>query len=66
MSFKIKDKTFYLSLVGVISVILTITFSVMVFIDSATYGETMKNVVLIVIGFYFNHEKNYKGSEKSE
>lgn len=60
MSFQIKGKTVFLSLISLITLIITITFCVMVIIDSNTYGETFKNVMLVVIGFFFNQERIIK------
>lgn len=60
MSFSIKGKTVFLSLISLITLIITITFCVMVIIDSVTYGETFKNVMLVVIGFFFNQERTIK------
>lgn len=67
MSFNFKGKTVFLSLISLITLIITITFCVMVIIDSITYGETFKNVMLVVIGFFFNQEKFInKEREKNE
>lgn len=60
MSFNLKNKTVFLSLISVIALIITITFCVMVIIDSNTYGESFKNIALVVIGFFFNHEIHEK------
>lgn len=63
MSFNIKGKTIYLSLVSLITLIITVAFVVLVLRESDTYGETMKNIVLIIIGYFFNHEQ--KNLEKA-
>lgn len=63
MSFNIKGKTIYLSLISLVTFIITITFCVMVIIDGDTYGETMKNVMLVVIGYFFNHENKLRERE---
>lgn len=66
MSFKINGKNCYLSLISVIALIITITFCIMVIIDSSIYGESFKNIALVVIGYFFNHStnerKNYDGN----
>lgn len=67
MSFKVNGKTIYLSVISIVTLIIVITFCVMTVIDSVTYGEIFKNVTLIIIGYFFNQEKNLpKEAKKSD
>lgn len=67
ISFNIKGKTIYLSLVSIVTLIITISFVVITLRDVDTFGETMKNIVLIIIGYFFNHEqKPNEGGKKNE
>lgn len=67
MSFNIKGKTVVLSLMSLVTLIVTITFCVLVIKDSTTYGESFKNIMLVIIGYFFNHESQVKKElEKNE
>lgn len=66
ISFNIKGKTIYLSLVSCVTLIITISFVVITLRDVDTFGETMKNIVLIIIGYFFNHEQKPKEVNKNE
>lgn len=67
MSFNFKGKTIYLSLVSLVTLIITLTFCYLSLNDTESYGETMKNIVLIITGYFFNHEQNQlKRGEKNE
>lgn len=56
MSFKIKDKVINVTLMSVITLIVIIVFSILVLNDTKqTYTETFKNIVLVVVGSFFNN-----------
>lgn len=64
MSFNFKGKTIYLSLVSLVTLVITLTFCYLSLNDTESYGETMKNIVLIITGYFFNYEK--KPNEKGD
>lgn len=53
MSFKIKDKTIYMSLVSIVTLILTVTFCILTFNNEREYAESFKTVIALVIGYFF-------------
>ncbi|MCQ2088080.1 MAG: hypothetical protein MJZ37_08490 [Bacilli bacterium] len=56
MSFKIKDKTITITLMSIITLIVIVVFSILVLCDTKdTYTETFKNIVLVVVGSFFNN-----------
>lgn len=56
MSFKIKDKTITITLMSIITLIVIVVFSILVLCDNDdTYTETFKNIVLVVVGSFFNN-----------
>lgn len=64
MSFKFKDKIINLSLLALITVIFSVTFCILVLNDSeGVYTETLKNIVLVIVGAFFN---NRDSSDKKE
>ena len=65
MSFKLKEKTIYLSLISLISVILVVTFAVLVLTDTASYTDTFKSVLLLVIGYLFCDNKKSSGGDNN-
>lgn len=61
MSFKIKDKTVYLSLMSLVTVIFATVYTILALNDvSGTYTETTKNIVLVIVGAFFNNGANLK------
>lgn len=66
MSFKFKEKTIYMSLVSIITVIFTITFCVMMFFYECNYRELFKTLMAIIIGFYFNDNINNNKNLKED
>ena len=61
MSFKIKDKTVYLSLMSLVTVIFATVYTILALNDvSGTYTETTKNIVLVIVGAFFNNGANIK------
>ena len=54
MSFKFKEKTIYLSLVSIITVIFSITFCIMMFYYECEYRELFKTMIALIVGFFFN------------
>lgn len=66
MSFKIKDKTITITLMSIITLIVVVVFSILVLADNDdTYTETFKNIVLVVIGSFFNNPFAQSDKEKS-
>lgn len=56
MSFKIKDKIVNVTLMSLVTMIFSITFAVLVLRDDgAKYDETMKNIILVIVGSFFNN-----------
>ena len=65
MSFKIKDKTVYLSLMSLVTVIFAVVYTILALNDTTgTYTETTKNIVLVIVGAFFNNGTNLKNDEQ--
>lgn len=61
MSFKIKDKTVYLSLMSLVTIIFAAVYTILALNDTTgTYTETTKNIVLVIVGAFFNNGANLK------
>lgn len=59
MSFKKADgKIIYLSLIGVIATILTITFCILTMRDPDKFGAAFITIISVVIGYFFKNENN--------
>lgn len=59
MSFKKADgKIIYLSLIGVIATILTITFCILTLRDPDKFGAAFITIISVVIGYFFKNENN--------
>lgn len=59
MSFKIKDRTVYLSLMSLVTVIFAIVYVILALNDTTgAYTETTKNIVLVIVGAFFNNGTN--------
>jgi hypothetical protein len=60
MSFKIKDKTVYLSLMSLVTVIFAVVYVILALNDNTgSYTETTKNIVLVIVGAFFNNGTNF-------
>lgn len=60
MSFKFKDKIVNVTLMSLVTLIFSITFAVLVLRDDgAKYDETMKNIILVIVGSFFNNGINF-------
>lgn len=59
MSIKKADgKIIYLSLIGVIATILTITFCILTLRDPDKFGAAFITIISVVIGYFFKNENN--------
>lgn len=67
MGFKLRDKTVYLSLMSLVTVIFAIVYTILALNDnSGAYTETTKNIVLVIVGAFFNNGTNIKTNDKNE
>lgn len=67
MSFKIKDKIINVTLMSLVSMIFSITFAVLVLRDDGTkYDETMKNIILVIVGSFFNNGISFSRNNNNE
>ncbi len=65
MSFRLKDKTVYLSLMSLVTVIFAIVYTILALNDgTGEYTETTKNIVLVIVGAFFNNGTNIKNDEQ--
>lgn len=61
MSFKLRDKTIYLSLMSLVTVIFAVVYTILALNDnSGEYTETTKNIILVIVGAFFNNGTNVK------
>ena len=61
MSFKLKDKTVYLSLMSIVTVIFAMVSTILALNDNTgAYTETTKNIVLVIVGAFFNNGSQLK------
>lgn len=61
MSFKLRDKTIYLSLMSLVTVIFAVVYTILALNDnSGEYTETTKNIILVIVGAFFNNGTNIK------
>lgn len=61
MAFRVKDKTIYLSLMSLVTVLFAIVYTVLALNDShGNYTETTKNIILVIVGAFFNNGTNIK------
>lgn len=64
MAFKVKDKTVYLSLMSLVTVLFAIVYTVLALHDThGNYTETTKNIILVIVGAFFNNGTNLKVDE---
>lgn len=67
MSFRIKDKTVYLSLMSLVTVIFAIVYTILALNDdNGNYTETTKNIVLVIVGAFFNNGTNIKTTDETK
>lgn len=67
MSFKIKDKTVYLSLMSLVTVIFAVVYTILALNDdNGNYTETTKNIVLVIVGAFFNNGTNIKTTDETK
>lgn len=65
MSFKIRDKTIYLSLMSLVTVIFAVVYTILALNDNTgEYTETTKNIILVIVGAFFNNGTNIKTEDK--
>lgn len=66
MSFKIKDKTVYLSLMSLVTVIFAVVYVILALNDNTgAYTETTKNIVLVIVGAFFNNGTNFSTTSQN-
>lgn len=59
MSFRIKGNTVYLSLMSLVTVLFAIVYTVLALNDNTgSYTETTKNIILVIVGAFFNNGTN--------
>jgi len=67
MAFKIKDKTIYLSLMSLVTVLFAIVYTVLALNDThGNYTETTKNIILVIVGAFFNNGTNIKSDTETK
>jgi len=67
MSFKVKDKTVYLSLMSLVTVIFAVVYTILALNDdNGNYTETTKNIVLVIVGAFFNNGTNIKTTDETK
>ena len=67
MSFRIKDKTINITLMSFITLIYSIGF-IIAFLtdDTSKYDETMKNIILVIVGSFFNNGMNFFSQNQNQ
>lgn len=61
MAFRVKDKTIYLSLMSLVTVLFAIVYTILALNDThGNYTETTKNIILVIVGAFFNNGTNIK------
>lgn len=58
MSFKVKEKTVYLSMIGVIAVVVVVTFCIIAAKNPQDYADTLKLVLMLILGSLFKTDNN--------
>lgn len=67
MSFKIKDKIVNVTLMSLVTMIFSITFAILVLRDDGSkYDETMKNIILVIVGSFFNNGISFTRNNTNE
>ena len=67
MSFKFKDKIVNVTLMSLVTLIFSVTFAVLVLRDDgAKYDETMKNIILVIVGSFFNNGVSFISNKNNE
>jgi len=62
----INKYTSILCVKSILTIILSVAFSILCFIYPVQYEETMKMVIVSVITFYFSHQTDKKTAERGE
>jgi hypothetical protein len=58
MSFKLKEKTIYLSMIGVIAFVVVFTFCIIAVKNPHDYADTLKMVLMLILGSLFKTDTN--------
>lgn len=58
MSFKLKEKTVYLSMIGAIAVVVVVTFCIIAAKNPQDYADTLKMVLMLILGSLFKSDNN--------
>lgn len=58
MSFKVKEKTVYLSMIGIIAVVVVVTFCIIAVRNPQDYADTLKLVLMLILGSLFKTDNN--------
>lgn len=67
MAFKFKDKTIYLSLMSLVTVLFAIVYALLALNDAhGNYTETTKNIILVIVGAFFNNGTHIKTEETAK
>lgn len=67
MSLHIKDKTVYLSLMSLVTVIFAVVYTILALNDNTgSYTETTKNIMLVIVGAFFNNGTNIKTEDNKK
>ena len=67
MSFKIKDKIVNITLMSLVTMIFSITFAILVLRDDCSkYDETMKNIILVIVGSFFNNGISFSRNNNND
>lgn len=51
---------------SILTIVLSIAFSILCFLYPADFTDTMKMVIVSVITFYFSHQTDKKNAQKSK
>ena len=67
MAFRVKDKTIYLSLMSLVTVLFAIVYTILALNDThGNYTETTKNIILVIVGAFFNNGTNIKQDDTTK
>lgn len=56
MSFKVKGKNIYMSFVGLIAFVIVVTFCIIAVKNPRDYADTLKMVLMLVLGSMFKND----------
>ena len=65
MSFKVKGNTIYFSFVGVIALAIVVTFCAIAYKNPADYADTLKMVLMLILGSMFKTEDKISKNAQS-